>query len=160
MRSWCQEEFCVPAGPGTSPVHVDGEAVAALSRFLAVFGGWLEHRAWQWIFHEVQHTAVPGARPFLVRNLDAAVGRGSSTADPLSPLFLPKKWEHGDWKSRRCSCLGPELGEHPLMSPLDFAHLISSVSQAFQFLPGVPVLSQEFQPNPILLRRDEGKVNS
>lgn len=41
MCSRCQEEFCVPAGPGASPVHVDGEAVAALSRFLAVFGGWL-----------------------------------------------------------------------------------------------------------------------
>lgn len=44
------------------------------------------------------------------------------------------------------------------MSPLGFAGLISRASQAAQFLPGVPVVTQEFQPNPILLQRDE--VNS
>lgn len=56
------------------------------------------------------------------------------------------------------------LVEHSVVSPpptLDFAGLILRASNlAVQFLPGVSVLTQEFQPNPILLRRDEGEVNS
>lgn len=44
--------------------------------------------------------------------------------------------------------------------PLDFALLILRASQAVQFHPGVSVLTQEFQTNPILLRRDKGEVNS
>lgn len=46
------------------------------------------------------------------------------------------------------------------MSPLDFAHLILCASQAVKFHPGISALTQEFQPNPVLLRGDKREVNS
>lgn len=110
----------------------------------------------------MQRTAVPGAGGrsslgvWTLRLAEAAaaprVHRGSQSAFPAQRMGAQAMFAFGAVACRA-------LGRVSLPSP-DFARLISCASQAVQFLPGVSALTQEFQPNPILLRRDEGEVNS
>lgn len=70
-------------------------------------------------------------------------------------------WSVSNWKSRWCLCVRVvacrALESCPL---LDFAQFILCASLTVKFHPGISVLTQEFQPNPILLRRDKREVNS
>lgn len=119
-------------------VHVDGEAGAALSPFLPGLG-LAQHRAWQWIFHEVQPTAVPGALDVprwgfgcCCWQRQQRCGSGSEAAAPAPKLEHEGLERQAGFVSGAVAC-GALTGV-----PLDFAGLISRASRAAQFLQVCP----------------------